>query len=53
MNAARRKSNQSGRGIQDATSVLQSSGLIELNETEQLSVADHRKSQPQQYQDRE
>jgi hypothetical protein len=32
---------------------LQSSGLIELNDTEQLGVADHRKSQPEQYQDRE
>ena len=32
---------------------LQSLGLIELNDTEQLSVADHRKGQPQQYQDRE
>jgi hypothetical protein len=34
-------------------STVQSSGLIELNDTEQLGVADHRKSQPQQYQDRE
>jgi hypothetical protein len=32
---------------------LQSSGLIELNDTEQLGVTDHGKSQPQQYAGRE
>jgi hypothetical protein len=32
---------------------LQSSGLIELNDTEHLGVTDHGKSQPQQYPGRE
>jgi Mn-dependent DtxR family transcriptional regulator len=32
---------------------LQSSGLVELNDTEQLGVTDHGKRQAQQYADRE
>jgi hypothetical protein len=35
-----------------AANTLQSSGLIELNDTEYLGVTDHRKGQPQQYQGR-